>query len=192
MAKAERATLGTHNVVGSFVGATKARRAADALRDAGVPDEEIVVGAASDHAESMKAEMREEMDHSAAGGAISVVNPEMARGAAKWTALGGAIGLVMGTFLGLAFFSTVGTLIAAIAFAVGGSVAGFVAGGFTRPRPAEDARDRHSEARVTVGVHSERVEHVKKADSLFEETGADRIDRFDAEGNPLPELSARS
>lgn len=192
MANAERATLGTHNVVGSFVGASKARRAADALRAAGVPEDEIVVAAESDHAESMKAEMREEMDHSAAGGAISVINPEMARGAAKWAVLGGAIGLVVGTFLGLAFFSTTGTLIAAIAFALGGSVAGFVAGGFTEPRSTEDARDRHSEARVTVGVHSQRVEHVKKADSLFEETGADRIDRFDAEGNPVPELSDKS
>lgn len=189
MADVERSMLATHNVVASFVGAAKARRTADALRSRGVPSDKIVVGSGLDDAESMKGEMREEIDHSAVGPGISVATPEMAKGAALWTLLGGGIGLVLGLIIGAIFLSMTGMVVAAIAFAIGGATAGFVAGGFSEPRPTEDNRDRHSEARVTVGVHSEEIGHIKKASSFFEDAGADRIDRFDAEGNPLPELT---
>lgn len=189
MANTERSMLARHNVVASFVGAARARKTAEALRSRGVPDDKIVVGSGTDDAESMKAEMREEVDHSVVGPAVSVATPEMAKGAARWTLLGGAIGLVLGLVIGAIFFSATGMLVAAIAFAVGGVTAGFVAGGFSEPRPTEDARDRHSDARVTVGVHSDEIGDIKKAASFFEDAGADRIDRFDAEGNPLPELT---
>lgn len=117
----------------------------------------------------------------------------MLKGAVLWTIVGGVVGLILGMVIGALFFEgALGLFATAVAGAFAGATPGFVAGGFAKPRDIERDHTKAQLRRRTIGIHSDNQEHVERAGSIFAELGADRIERMDSEGNPLPELHERS
>lgn len=183
----EQARLGPYNVVASFAGHQKAKEAKHALRERGVPNEVMVLGSQTDDAESLKAEMREEVEHSVGGGGLALHNREQFLGATKGSIVGAIVGALIGFLIGAVFLGTTAMVIATITFAIGGFVAGGVSGGLSEPRGPEQERDVHTAARTTLGVHTDDPEHVELAIPVLEGMGADRVDRFDQQGDPYKE-----
>jgi outer membrane lipoprotein SlyB len=185
--------LASHNVVAAFLEDSQVESALRSLESQDIPQSVIFVDDRDDEAALSKFEMREEVERSWAGPGVSMGTEHMMRGAVLWTVVGGAAGLLLGLVIGaLVFGGLLGVLAAAAAGAFAGSSAGFVAGGFTKPRPVERAHTQAQRRRRTIGVHSDDQEQVERAGILLAEHGADRIERMDSEGNPLPELHERS
>lgn len=191
----ERTRLSAHNIVASYTDRDKAEAARKELLDAGLSEEEVTVGTESDRAQSLKAEMREEVEHSAAGPGLPVVQKEQAKGATKWALLGAAAGAAIGLIAGVVM-SGIGSMdgagpvvIGVIAFALGGSVAGAMFGGMAGPIEREVERDMETASRVTLGVHTPSEENAAQALQILEASGADRLDRLDSGGNPFKDDS---
>jgi hypothetical protein len=185
--------VATHNIVGTFYGQATCDEVVRVLENAGIDSSAIFVDAAGDETLVTRAEMREEVEQSLAGPGISLATKHQAKGAMVGTAVGTVTGAVVGLMLGaIALDSPSGVIISVGAFAIGGATAGFVAGGLARPRPIERRHDRAQENRIKIGVHSDKQEDVERAQSIFDRHQADRVERFDSEGNPVPELHGRS
>lgn len=184
--------LGTHNVVAAFLDERKAQDAIAALEASGIEPPKITLDGVDESLLS-KAEMREEVDKSWGGPSVGLATDPMVKGATIWTIAGAALGSLLGVILGLVLFQgAFGIAIVVIALGVAGATAGFVAGGFTKPRAIEYEHDEQQQARTDIGVHSDRQEDVETARVIFLEHGADRVERFDSEGNPVPELEGQS
>lgn len=185
--------LRTHNIVGAFYGPKKGEHVRRALEEAGIPRAKIEVGRSEDEALVTKAEMREEVEGAWGGPGLSLGTEHQIKGAVLWTAIGTILGALVGLAVGVAFFEGArGIVIATVIFAIGGATPGFVAGGFVRPRHVEQEHDLAQENRTEVSVHSEDQTEVERAQAIFRHHEADRIERFDPEGNPVPELHGRS
>ena len=184
--------LATHNVVAAFLEDSQVERALRSLESRDIPRSAIFVDDPDDEAALSKFEMREEVERSWAGPGVSMGTEHMMKGASLWTVIGGVVGLLLGVAIGALFFGgMLGVLATAAAGAFAGATAGFVAGGFSKPRPVERAHTRAQRRRRTIGVHSDDQDAVGLAGTLLAEGGADRIERMDSEGNPLPELHER-
>lgn len=185
--------LRAHNIVAAFYGSKKSEQVLRALEDAGIPRANISVGSSQDEALVTKAEMREEVEGSWGGPGISLGTEHQIKGAVLWTVIGTLLGALVGLAVGAAFFGGArGIAISTVIFAIGGATAGFVAGGFVRPRYVEQEHDLAQENRTDISVHSEDQAEVERAQAIFRHNDADRIERFDPEGNPVPELHGRS
>jgi hypothetical protein len=185
--------LATHNVVAAFLDEDRLEGALRALAEQDIPRSAISVDDRDDEVTLSKFEMREEVERSWAGPGVSMGTEHQLKGAVLWTIVGGVAGLVIGLVIGsLVFEGTVGLFATAVVGAFAGATPGFVAGGFTKPRPVERGHTQAQMRRRTIGVHSDDQEHVERAGSVFADHGADRIERMDSEGNPLPELHERS
>ena len=185
--------LSTHNVIAAFLDDDRLQRALEKLEEQGIPRSVISVDDRDNEAALSKFEMREEVERSWAGPGVSMGTEHMLKGALLWTILGGVAGLIVGLLIGALFFDGVlGVLVTGVAGAFAGATPGFVAGGFTKPRPVERGHTQAQLTRRTIGVHSDNQEHVERAGAVFADHGADRIERMDSEGNPLPELHERS
>ena len=185
--------LATHNVVAAFLDGDRLERALRALAEQDIPRSVIAVDDRDDEAALSKFEMREEVERSWAGPGVSMGTEHMLKGAVLWTFVGGVVGLILGLVVGALFFEGVlGVVATGVAGAFAGATPGFVAGGFAKPREIERDHTKAQLRRRTVGVHSDNQEHVERAGIVFTEHGADRIERTDSEGNPMPELHERS
>ncbi len=182
-----------HNVVAGFTDRDKVEEAVVRLEEAGVPRSEIRIQTSADRALVGKAEMREEIDRAWGGPAFSIATEHQTKGAATWTPIGTIIGAAVGALVGLVFFDGAAGMIASVVgLALAGATAGVLIGGFVGPKAVDADHAEAQEQRVVVAVHSEVQEHVEKAQHLLGEVGAERVERFDREGNPVPELHGRS
>lgn len=185
--------LRTHNIVAAFYGNKKTEDVVRALEDAGISRAKISVGSSRDEALVTKAEMREEVEGAWGGPGISLGTEHQIKGAVLWTVVGTLLGALVGVGVGVAFFGGAqGIAITTVIFAIGGATAGFVAGGFVGPRYVEQAHDLAQENRTDISVHSDDQTEVERAQAIFRHHDADRIERFDPDGNPVPELHGRS
>lgn len=185
--------LRTHNIVAAFHGERKSEKVVRALKDAGIPPSKISVGESGDEALVSKAEMREEVERAWGGPGLSLGTEHQIKGAALWTVVGTILGALVGAGIGVAFFGeATGIAITTVVFAIGGATAGFVGGGLAGPRYVEQAHEQAQESRTDIAVHSEDQNEVERAQAVFRHHEADRIERFDPEGNPVPELHEHS
>ncbi|MGH2746309.1 MAG: hypothetical protein ACRDKB_00070 [Actinomycetota bacterium] len=114
------------------------------------------------------------------------------KGAVLWTVVGTLLGALVGLGIGLALSGGAAVAITTVVFAIGGATAGFVGGGLVGPRYVEQAHEAAQENRTDIAVHSEDQSEVERAQAVFRHHDADRIERFDPEGNPVPELHDHS
>jgi hypothetical protein len=134
-----------------------ARRATQALINAGTPRQAIHVDDSRDHLASVEGEMGSEIDHSLAGPAlVGPFTKEMTKGMLLGTVLGALVGVILAApfsaipVSGLAWSARL--LIVVVAGAVVGAAAGWIIGGaFGARRPDEPLA---AETGVTVAAPS--------------------------------------
>lgn len=134
-------TTDTREIIGVFRTPEAARAAADAAAKAASTMNAPRVGNAEDGVASLKAEMREEMQHTTAGaGNVGPFTKEMTKGLSRGTVIGIFVGAVLALPLGFIEWMSLGLvprlLIAAAVGAAAGATVGFMAGGFTAKGPA--------------------------------------------------------
>ena len=147
-----------------------------ALSEAGVPEDEVVVGSVDDEQASKLAEMDAEVAESwGSPGLGAFMTSEMMRGAAVFTLVGAVIGSVVGIPIGLLLFPSdlwvelaVG---AGVGFLFGSLVGTLLGGGFAMQSPEEPLA---AEVGTTVRVTSE-TEGVEAVLARFAPV---RLDRF--------------
>lgn len=160
-----------HNIVAVFGDEESARRAVEAVRDAGIPAERLsVVGRVAEG---------ESLDEGAA------VTNQMLVGGAKGSGVGALAGLVAGALVlavpGVGAVLGAGVLAGAIGGAAAGATAGALWGGFSRMWDMT-YRDLVQEGRVLVAVHTDDKSEAARATRLLQEAGADRLDDLDSRG----------
>ena len=176
--------INEHVVVGVFQDAKAARRAVEALRDAGI-DESAVSFVCRDEGiprESVEGQFTEEV--------VDEVEDGLVEGALVGTAAGGLAGLLAGALGSVipGVGPVVGTGIwAAIAGAMGADATmGLMLGGM-RKMWELTYRDAVTEGRALVSVHSDDVEVVERAEAVIRRLGPLRLDHFDEGGEILHE-----
>jgi hypothetical protein len=158
-----------------------------------------------DSLSELRAEMRDEVAEGFAAPGVAFMTPRQARGASRGLILGGVLGPIVGLAVGVgwaigfdASLSPVARLlIAAVPFALGGSIAGAVAGGALQPRSEAEHRphrnfddERLAAARDTVlAVHVANKLTAERAWRVLSASGAERVDAVNADGTPLPPQS---
>lgn len=211
MAKPER-----YNVIAAFPDDSHADGAVRMLTDAGVRQAQVHVlhpgrdGSGRDRARdaraAMRGEMQDEVAEGFAGPGIGFATPDQAKGAFIGTGAGIVAGAAIGAAVGLIWIaiahsavpSTTRMVIAVVVFAIGGSVAGFIAGGALKPRieaervdPAAQLDEKRlaAERGTVVALHLADPRVVDRARRILQEAGAERIDAVNADGTPLPPQS---
>lgn len=179
-----------HDVVGVFADATMADAVAKRVTGMGVPAADVRVGDPGAVVESLKAEMREEVDKLLRGpGNVGPFTKEMSKGIVRFTSLGLVAGAVLALPLGLIEWwslSLVSRLvIAACVGAVTGATIGFeIGGGFGAKGPAEPlAAERGVPVSVTV-----RDDLAASVVRVMREANPIRLDLGTLEGNPVATL----
>ena len=167
-------------VVGVFRDRGAAERAArEAQRAAGISQEQVAIDAEADERFALRAEMREEVDHTVAGpGPVGPYTKEMTKGLVRshvlWVPIGIVVGLLLafipigGTSLGfrLLLWGIVGGIAAAVvALAIGG---GLSAKGPSEPMAAERG--------VTVGIMVNSGEEARRAAEVLSQHDPIRLD----------------
>ncbi|MDQ3661143.1 MAG: hypothetical protein M3454_08830 [Actinomycetota bacterium] len=172
-----------YNVVATYHGPLEARRALQELKTSGVPASNLSFLSRDDEAAVSEKETQEQ---------TAEMPAELGKNAAVGGAAGGAAGGLLGFVAGAAAFGIpgVGPAVGAGIWAAtaGGAAAGATAGGMIsgiEEMWTTRYRDAVNEGRVLVGVHSGDEGEVAKAATILEGVGANRIDRFDAQGRPL-------
>lgn len=179
-------------IIGVFHDEAAARAAADAasrLTSGSTPPR---IGSELDEVASLKAEMREEMQHTTAGaGNVGPFTKEMTKGVTAGTIIGIVVGIVVCTPLGFIAWAPIGLVprlvIAAVVGAFAGATIGFVAGGgFGAKGPDQKlAAERGTTVRIDVRT-SEEVEQVTEALRRHDPI---RIDLTTADGNPISTIT---
>ena len=158
----------THEIIGVFRTEDAARAAADAAARAASSASSPRVGAPQDEVASLKAEMREEMQHTTAGaGNVGPFTKEMTKGLSTGTIAGIVIGALLALPLGFIEWASIGLvprlLIAAAVGAAAGATVGFMAGGFAAKGPGIPLAAERGTT-VTIDVHTpEEIERVTEA-----------------------------
>ena len=173
-----------YNVVAAYVERDAALAARERLLQEGVDKGSISVDGRSDALMVADAEMRQEAD-SLVGGPGLVATESQSKGAGAGFLIAGAIGAVIGLVIGaIAFGSAFGLILCAIVGAVAGSVFGGTAGGFVRSRTKTKPRRSLQGYNVALGVHSENVEDVDRAEEILKDTAPSRLERFNQGDTP--------
>ena len=181
----------TREIIGVFRSPESARAAADAAARVTSGTVAPRVGAAGDDVTSLKAEMREEMQHTTAGaGNVGPFTKEMTKGLSRGTAVGIVVGAVLALPLGFIEWMSIGLvprlLIAAAVGAAAGATVGFMAGGFTAKGPAmQMAAERGTTVVIDVRTPAE-IEAVTEA---MRQHDPIRIDLTTGEGDAVSTLT---
>jgi hypothetical protein len=145
------------------------------------------VGEEQDAVTSLKAEMREELQHTTAGaGNVGPFTKEMTKGIAAGTPIGAVVGAVLALPLGLIPLMSIGLVprlvIAAVVGAAAGATVGFMLGGFTAKGPAIPLA---AERGTTIAIPVRTPEEIGVVTGILEGHGPIRIDLTTDEGNPV-------
>lgn len=165
------------NVVAAFVDREAALAARERLVREGVDRASISIDARSDALMVADAEMRQEAD-GLVGGPGVVATESQSMGAGAGILLAGVVGAVIGAIVGALAFGTMGLIVCAIVGAVAGAVFGGTAGGFVRSRTKENPRRSLEGYHVAIGVHSDNVEDIERAEAVLKATAPSRLERF--------------
>lgn len=199
--EAMRQNLKEYNLLATFPDVASARRAAGALRLRGIGDESFTVADVDAVPAVDEARMRDELEGMAAGPGL-VATHSMTTGAIRGAVAGLVVGAVIGAIVGIAVFGhgsgshLVGELATVIGFAVGLSVAGAVAGGFSRPRyhpdpgdvaePFDGAPDYAERDReVVLGVHVDDPTVFALSEEVLEGAAPLQLDRISRHGDVI-------
>jgi hypothetical protein len=179
-----------HEVVGIFHDGPSAARAADAVKAALAPGHEPRVADERDEVLGLKAEMREELDHTIAGpGNVGPFTKEMQAGVVvgvpACTLIGALVCLPLG-FIPLLSIGLVPRLvIAAIVGAVAGATVGFMLGGFTAKGPGTPLA---AERGVTVAIDVRTPEEIERVQEAMRAHDPIRVDLI-ADGQPVTAMT---
>lgn len=165
-----------------------AEAAADAVRRMGVDPGRIRVGEEGDEVASLRAEMREEIEHTIAGpGSFGPFTKEMAKGAAAGVVLATVAGAVLALPLGLIDVGGLSLparlVIAAVVGAAAGATLGFVLGGGLGAKGPGDKLA--VERGVAVGVRLGGRERADEVVAALEEQKPIRLDVVSRRGQPI-------
>lgn len=178
-----------NEVVAVFEDERTAEAAADAASEA--LRAAARVGEERDSVTSLKAEMREEMQHTTAGaGNVGPFTKEMTKGIALGTPVAALIGAVLALPLGFVPWLSIDVglrlVIAAVVGATAGATVGFMAGGFTAKGPGLPLA---AERGTTVAIAVRTPEEVDLVTKVMEQHAPIRIDLTTAEGNAVGTLA---
>ena len=179
----ENLKVAPYNVVAAFVDREAALAARERLVREGVDQASISIDARADALMVADAEMKQEAD-GLVGGPGLVATESQSKGAGAGILLAGVIGAVIGAIVGAIAFGTTGLIICAIVGAVAGAVFGGTAGGFVRTRTKENPRRSLEGYNVALGVHSESVEDIERAEAVLKATAPSRLERFNRGDTP--------
>ncbi|MEA3077549.1 MAG: hypothetical protein QOF60_2457 [Actinomycetota bacterium] len=150
------------------------------------------VGGRTAEVESLKAEMREELEHTVVGpGSIGPFTKEMTKGLLVGVTLGVIVGFVVSVPLGLVPFPSVGLgtrlVIAGVVGAFAGATIGFVdGGGLAAKGPLEPLA---AERGTPVVVDVRTPDEIRRATDAFRRHGPIRVDLTTADGRPITTLT---
>jgi hypothetical protein len=182
----------THEIVGVFRTPEAARAAADAAGRVVTGSTPPRVGGAGDDVASLKAEMREEMQHTTAGaGNVGPFTKEMTKGLSTGTVVGVIAGALLALPIGLIEWEpTLGLamrlMIAAVVGAVAGGTVGFMMGGFTAKGPGQALA---AERGTTVVIDVRTPEEIERVTEAMRGHDPIRIDLTTAEGDAVSTLT---
>jgi hypothetical protein len=178
--------LTEHAVIAVFQDPEAARRALDALQEAGIypPAVSLLCRDRQEVRDAMALESEE----------VPSIMDEVAGGAAEGALAGAAVGGILGALAGAVSFAipgigpVIGTGIwAAVAAGLaGGATVGMMVGGM-RKMWEQAYRDAVAEGRALVGVHSEDADMVERAETVLRRMGPLRLDPFDEGGELVHE-----
>jgi hypothetical protein len=184
----EQRAQGPERIVATFGTTAEADRAIRRLEDAGVSREHVRIDDPSDEIAALEGQSRQEVDEAWAGPALGAATRGQTKWASMGTLAGGAIGAVLGVFIGFAPIPGL-TLIprlilgAAIGLTAGATIGMIIGGGWGPGVEGEtDASD--AQRGVTLGVRSKDREEIVRARRILEAEGAVRIDEYGAKGEP--------
>lgn len=168
--------LKAHNVIAAYPSEEQAREVVERLHDAGCDAKDIsYLGAAA----------AERTD-------VNKLPVDVGKKVAKGSAAGGAIGVGAGFLAGLATIAIpgAGPFVGAGIWATmaGGGVAGATAGGVSGgigQMWESHYKDSAAKGGALVGYHSDDEGEIEKVAALLREHKPQRLDTFDAEGDPL-------
>ncbi|HEV3475201.1 MAG TPA: hypothetical protein VG602_07535 [Actinomycetota bacterium] len=175
------------NVEATFPSEQQAREAAEAARRAGL---QVTVDADQDRRDALRSEMRDEVESLVAGaGNVGPFTKSMTKGLVVAVPVGLVVGALLGLLVGLIpFFGLESSTRMWIGLGIGaaaGATTGFVVGGFLKSRFDREGDVLESERGVTVGIHTNREDEVRKARRLLERNGARRVGVTDQRGDPV-------
>ena len=181
----------SHEVVGVFRTSEAAEAAADAAARVASSGVAPRIGQPGDEVASLKAEMREEMQHTTVGaGNVGPFTKEMTKGVSVGTVIGAAAGAVLALPLGLIEWEPIGLvlrlLIAAAVGAATGATVGFMAGGFTAKGPGIPLA---AERGTTVVVEVATPEEIERVTDAMRQHDPIRIDLTTSGGDAVSTLS---
>jgi hypothetical protein len=170
-------------LIGVYSTEDSARSAADAVRRAGVPDDEIRIGDPTDYVASVASEMRDETTHTIVGpGNVGPFTKEMSKGMLVGIVVGGAIGVVLALPLAAIPFGDFALwsrllLVVIVGALVGATVGWVLGGGFGATRPDDKLA---AERGVTLTVPA-----TPETEALLSRTNPLRLDVVEADGQPV-------
>ena len=181
----------THEIVGVFRSRESAQAAADDAARVASTGVAPRVGEAGDDVASLKAEMREEMQHTTAGaGNVGPFTKEMTKGLSTGTIVGAIAGAVLALPLGFIEWEPISLvlrlLIAAAVGATTGATIGFMAGGFTAKGPGLPLA---AERGTTVVIDVRTPEEIERVTEAMRQHDPIRIDLTTAGGDAVSTLS---
>ena len=179
----ENLKVAPHNVVAAFVDREAALAARDRLVREGVDQALISIDARSDALMVADAEMRQEAD-GLVGGPGVVATESQSKGAGAGILLAGIVGAVIGAIVGAIAFGTTGLIVCTIVGATAGAVFGGTAGGFVRSRTKENPSRSLEGYNIALGVHSDNVEDIERAEAVLKATAPSRVERFNRGDTP--------
>ena len=179
----ENLKVAPYNVVAAFVDRDAALAARERLAQEGIDRKTISIDGRADALMVADAEMKQEAD-GLVGGPGLVATESQSKGAGAGILLAGVIGAVIGAIVGALAFGTTGFIVCTIVGAVAGAVFGGTAGGFVRSRTKENPRRSLEGYNVALGVHSDNVEDIERAEAVLRTTAPSRLERFNRGDSP--------
>ena len=177
-----------NHVVAVFERADQVRKAVEALRGAGFPDDELsVLGRHDEPGDDVEAETASPED-------LYEASNTAGKGVLKGTAVGGAAGALAGLVGGALAFAIpgvgpaigVGLLVTTVSGATAGATAGALWSGFERMWDM-GYRDLVADGGVLVAVHTDAPDRADEAKRLLGDLDPVRIDHLDAHGELVRE-----
>jgi hypothetical protein len=172
----------TYNVTAVYPDMDRARLGVEALEERGVESDDIFLeGAAAEEAAST-GDTAQRDEALVAHGSQSVV---------RGVLVGGTVGALVGLVAGLLAFSANGS--ALLSSVIGGAIFGALLGipfaFYTREKQSQawEATLDDTPGTVVVGVHTDDPTAFETASAALSGTQPDRLQRFDSEGNRLPD-----
>ena len=179
---------GDRQLIAVYETLEQAYAAAGRARQAGAPD--AFVGEEQDHIDSLRAEMREELEHALIAPTAALVLPKESL---KGVGLLAPVGMVVGALLALPFAwidwgvpFTTGLIIVLVCGAAMGATVAFLVGAGTAMRGRFEANAADQGVTVRVPVDTPEIEHA------LDHGGVLRLDRVDSGGNPDETLATEA